>query len=144
MINCVEFFILLSYITASAYCNSGRTLIWSDEFDSLDESKWSHEVTTYPLVNFILGLVTLKTFLKIRKTSTMCVTTVPTAGCLMGCCTSCQPSLLMSMERSSSTLESWTCMRRILTIPAILGGTRTTSATAALERTLSSQCSWQN
>ena len=27
-----------------------ETLVWSDEFDSLDESKWEHLVTTYPLV----------------------------------------------------------------------------------------------
>ena len=26
-------------------------LVWSDEFDVLDEDKWSHLVTTYPLVN---------------------------------------------------------------------------------------------
>ena len=27
-----------------------ETLIWSDEFDFLDETKWTHMVTTYPLV----------------------------------------------------------------------------------------------
>jgi len=29
-----------------------ETLVWSDEFDSLDESKWEHLVTTYPLEDF--------------------------------------------------------------------------------------------
>ena len=27
-----------------------ETLVWSDEFDTLDESKWTHLVTTHPLV----------------------------------------------------------------------------------------------
>ena len=27
---------------------SSERLIWSDEFDSLDESVWIHEVTTFP------------------------------------------------------------------------------------------------
>ena len=31
---------------------SSEKLVWSDEFDSLDESVWIHEVTTFPQVNF--------------------------------------------------------------------------------------------
>ena len=27
---------------------SSERLVWSDEFDSLDESVWIHEVTTFP------------------------------------------------------------------------------------------------
>ena len=31
---------------------SSERLVWSDEFDSLDESVWIHEVTTFPQVKF--------------------------------------------------------------------------------------------
>ena len=39
-------------IMASMVLAGCETLVWSDEFDSLDESKWSHLVTTYPLEDF--------------------------------------------------------------------------------------------
>ena len=39
-------------LTASIVLARSETLIWSDEFDTLDESKWSHLVTTYPLEDF--------------------------------------------------------------------------------------------
>ena len=31
-----------------------RSLVWSDEFHFLDETKWSHEGTSYPLVGLPL------------------------------------------------------------------------------------------
>ena len=31
---------------------TGETLVWSDEFDTLDESKWGHLVTTHPVGDF--------------------------------------------------------------------------------------------
>merc|ERR1712142_946276 len=31
------------------FSHSERSLIWSDEFDHLDETKWTHDVTSYPL-----------------------------------------------------------------------------------------------
>ena len=41
----------LTLIASSELARSER-LIWSDEFDVLDETKWSHLVTTYPLEDF--------------------------------------------------------------------------------------------
>ena len=37
-------------ITLSPTTVHPETLVWSDEFDTPDESKWEHLVTTYPLV----------------------------------------------------------------------------------------------
>ena len=34
---------------------SSERLVWSDEFDSLDESVWIHEVTTFPQVKIEIG-----------------------------------------------------------------------------------------
>ena len=31
---------------------SSEKLVWSEEFDNLDESVWLHEVTTFPQVRF--------------------------------------------------------------------------------------------
>ena len=31
---------------------SSEKLVWSEEFEYLDESVWLHEVTTFPQVNF--------------------------------------------------------------------------------------------
>ena len=31
---------------------SSEKLVWSEEFDNLDESVWLHEVTTFPQVQF--------------------------------------------------------------------------------------------
>jgi len=42
-------FLIIFSIFQHFYC---ETLIWSDEFDFLDETKWSHFVTTYPLGDF--------------------------------------------------------------------------------------------
>ena len=39
-------------LTASIVLATCEKLIWSDEFDQLDETKWSHLVTTYPLEDF--------------------------------------------------------------------------------------------
>ena len=39
-------------LMASMVLAGSERLVWSDEFDSLDESKWSHLVTTYPLEDF--------------------------------------------------------------------------------------------
>ena len=46
--NSLAWLSLISFI-GSTICEK---LIWSDEFDVLDESKWSHLVTTYPLEDF--------------------------------------------------------------------------------------------
>ena len=29
---------------------TGKVLVWSDEFDYLDVNKWTHDVTSYPQV----------------------------------------------------------------------------------------------
>lgn len=42
--------LLTLLVTLSPTTVYPETLVWSDEFDILDESKWEHLVTTYPLV----------------------------------------------------------------------------------------------
>ena len=40
--------LLLLALVALAQPSRPETLIWSDEFDTLDEDKWEHLVSTYP------------------------------------------------------------------------------------------------
>ena len=40
--------VLLQAISMIATMASSEKLVWSDEFDSLDESLWLHEVSTFP------------------------------------------------------------------------------------------------
>ena len=42
--------VLLQAISMIATMASSEKLVWSDEFDSLDESLWLHEVSTFPNV----------------------------------------------------------------------------------------------
>ena len=40
--------LLLLALLALAQPSRPETLIWADEFDTLDEDKWEHLVSTYP------------------------------------------------------------------------------------------------
>ena len=73
------FFLLPFHIVSHAY--DDKKLIWSDEFDFLDQSKWVHLVTTYPLVDYIqIYMNSLSD--SCRIISTTLATTVPTVGFL--------------------------------------------------------------
>ena len=44
--------VLLQTVALLVGLVSSEKLVWSEEFDNLDESVWLHEVTTFPQVNF--------------------------------------------------------------------------------------------
>ena len=93
-----------------------ETLVWSDEFDHLDESKWQHLVTTYPLVYGDMSHVTchahLTIFVPFRMIFNITAITGPTAGWVAGRCIWCRPSPPWSMGRTSFTMAALTSTRR--------------------------------
>ena len=93
-----------------------ETLVWSDEFDHLDESKWQHLVTTYPLVYGDMSHVTchahLTIFVPFRMIFNITAITGPTAGWVRGRFMWCRPSPPWSMGRTSFTMAALTSTRR--------------------------------
>ena len=54
--------LLLLALVALAQPSRPETLIWADEFDTLDEDKWEHLVSTYPQARtsrYLLSLLLL-------------------------------------------------------------------------------------
>ena len=51
MLSGVEMIALLQAALMMIGLVSSERLVWSDEFESLDESVWIHEVTTFPQAN---------------------------------------------------------------------------------------------
>ena len=88
-----------------------ESLVWSDEFDTLDESKWWHMVSTHPLVSWGMSHDTWLCWL-FRRISSIIAITGPTAGWVRGRCIWCRPSPPRSMERTSFTMAALTSTRR--------------------------------
>ena len=89
-----------------------ESLVWSDEFDTLDESKWWHMVSTHPLVSCHIVTWHLTMFIPFRRISSIIAITGPTAGWVRGRCIWCRPSPPQSMERTSFTMAALTSTRR--------------------------------
>ena len=113
-----------------------ESLVWSDEFDTLNDEIWSHLVTTYPLVRTKRrkGVLLIKMYHVIvwtqeinfvfRMIFSIIVIIEPIVGFLMDTFIWCQHWQQLSMEKIFSTLESWTSPPKILIIRAIFGTIR--------------------
>ena len=90
-----------------------ETLVWSDEFDTLDESKWTHLVTTHPLVRlWRIVSSTPHILIQFRMIFNITAITGPTAGSVRARYTWCRPSPPWSMARTSCTAAALTSTPR--------------------------------
>ena len=90
-----------------------ETLVWSDEFDTLDESKWTHLVTTHPLVR-LWRIVSSTPHISIQFRMIFNITAItgPTAGSVRARCTWCRPSPPQNTARTFFTAAALTSTRR--------------------------------
>ena len=106
--------LLTLFIALSPRFVHPESLVWSDEFDHLDESKWQHLVTTYPLVCGDMSHchAHLTIFVPFRMIFNIIAITGPTAGWVAGRCIWCRPSPPRIMERTSFTMAALTSTLR--------------------------------